>query len=83
MGKDIITKFNSSLNVVNCKNRKSINNKLKLETTKLSLEFWNKSYFAEHLFIKSKIYQRDQNKVSFRNYIPKTIYQEINMGMWI
>lgn len=39
-------------------------------------------YIRNHLYIKTGI-QGGKKKSSFRNYIPKVINQEINMGMWM
>lgn len=46
------------------------------------------SYFKNHLYIKSRVDTTEtlfgvERRISFRNYIPKVIIQEINMGMWI
>lgn len=41
------------------------------------------SYFKKHLYIKSKVETGVESKVSLRNYTPKALYQELNMGMWI
>lgn len=46
-------------------------------------------YLKKNLFIKSRVdtecelWQFQQRKVSFRNYTPKILNQEVNMGMWM
>lgn len=46
-------------------------------------------YLKHNLFIKSRVgtdcaeWQFQQQKISFRNYTPKILNQEVNMGMWI
>lgn len=37
-------------------------------------------YIKRHLYIKCCV---NRNKVTIRNYTPKVISQEINMGMWM
>lgn len=49
-----------------------------------------REYMRNHLFIKSRLDQErtllkppNTNKISIRNYTPKILGQEINMGMWM